>query len=384
MLKKPLMSQIFSIAEDKILQIQSYEVENEITFSQKATATKNTIENIIERFEKMDDASLEFLKYFPVWSKSRKLTIEELNKCADSIDSDRFNCNIGKIIGSSVGILGGAALVGSFVFPPLLPLAIGGGIASGIGGATVCGTAVTELVLLKKLMGEAKDSIEKDLEEFRPLQAWFDRSDELMEALQDVLDFNLLKKLCEQGKAFFEEYRRQKHKIDKDFPSKFGRQLNFLVNLLVTESDLLAKFGVACAPAIISFLLAMFVVPMGDRMLHDRIELLQRLTIGMLSGVDAGVNLGRATCIAGTMVKNAFRGVPTVAENMPRLFARSFKIFTGIGIALDVTSVVLTSIDLHNGSLSEQGKELKKAAQCLQDEYDRVEHVHVAIRTVIF
>ncbi|GIY41701.1 uncharacterized protein CDAR_428421 [Caerostris darwini] len=375
---KPLLSNIFSIAEKEILQIQLHGLESEINVSQKAIETKNTIENIVERFERMNDASSRFLEYFPAWSRSRKVTIEELNKCADSIDKTKFIGNITTLVGSSVGFLGGAALIGSFVFPPLLPLAVGGGIASGLGGAAVFGSSVTELVLLKNRMNEAKAFIEKDLEEFRPLQAWFDRSDELMEALQEVLDFDLLQTLCEQGRVFYEEYKRHKYKIDEVMP-----YLKILVDLLL-KGNLMAKFGLACTPVVISFVLTMFLVPMGDRLLCDRIQLLQRLTIGMMSGVDAGVNLGRATYIAGKMAKNAFRGVPTVAENMPRLFARSFKVFAGIGIALDATSVILTSIDLQNGSLSEQGKELKKAARCLQEEYVRVERVHTSLRVAVF
>ncbi|GBN09276.1 hypothetical protein AVEN_75640-1 [Araneus ventricosus] len=126
----------------------------------------------------------------------------------------------------------------------------------------------------------------------------------------------------------------------------------------------------------------MFIAPMSNMVLFDRIVLIQRLTVSVLSGLEAGLSL--RTAVAGVAARRALQGVPTVAENMPKLFARSFKIFAGIGLALDVSNIILTSIDIYKCSFSEHGKKLKESADQLQEELEYVEQVHDSLRIEIF
>ncbi|KAF8789138.1 hypothetical protein HNY73_007106 [Argiope bruennichi] len=324
-----------------------------INYAAKEKEARNVMEKIIERFEKADEACSEFLAIYSKWEISRKATVEELNVIAASIHSDRFKGNISKMVGGCVGVIGGAAVVGAFVFPPLLPLAIGGGVASGLGGVTVFGSSIAEIVVLKKRLNQAKIIIEDDFEQFQPLRKFFDRSNELMEALNEVIGFDLMDEIHGELKSFYEEYRNRKTEVDSNFINKIKPMINFLVNLLISKTNLLFQFGPELASMAISFVLAMFIAPMHNMVLFDRIVLIQRLSVGVLSGLEAGLSL--RTAVAGVTARRALQGVPTVAENMPKLFARSFKIFAGIGLALDVSNIILTSIDMKKGSFSEHG-----------------------------
>ncbi|CAL1264679.1 unnamed protein product [Larinioides sclopetarius] len=379
--QKQLVSSIYSIATQAVgtCGFESYKA---IGYVDKEKEAMDLMEKLIERFQKTDEACAEFLAVYPDWEISRKATVKELNIISASIHKDRFKGNLSKMLGGCVGVIGGAAVVGAFVFPPLLPLAIGGGVASGLGGATVFGSSIAEIVLLKKRMDQAKVIIENDSEKFRPLQKFFDRSNELMEALNEVIGFDLMNKIHEELKVFYQEYRSRKLQVDSNFMDKVRPIINNLVNLLVSHSNLLIRYGPEFTSVAISFVLAMFIAPMGDMVLFDRIVLIQRLTVGVLSGLEAGLSL--RTAVAGVAARRALQGVPTVAENMPKLFARSFKIFAGIGLALDVSNIILTSIDIHRGSLSEHGKKLKEAADQLQEELEYVEQVHDTLKIEIF
>ncbi|GBN37283.1 hypothetical protein AVEN_160867-1 [Araneus ventricosus] len=379
--QKPLVSSIYSVVNQTIGAC-GFDFSRAVGYVDKEKEARCLMENLIERFEKADEACSEFLAVYPDWEISRIATVEELNAIAASVHKDRFKGNISKMIGGCVGVIGGAAVVGAFVFPPLLPLAIGGGVASGLGGATVFGSSIAEVVLLKKRMDQAKVIIEHDSEKFQPLQKFFGRSQELMEALNEVIGFDLMDQIHEELKVFYQEYRSRRIQVDSNFFDKVRPIINNLVNLLVSQSNLLVRFGPELASVAISFVLAMFIAPMGNMVLFDRIVLIQRLTVGVLSGLEAGLSL--RTAVAGVTARRALQGVPTVAENMPKLFARSFKIFAGIGLALDVSNIILTSIDIHKGSLSEHGKKLKEAADQLQEELEYVEQVHDTLRISIF
>ncbi|XP_055925824.1 uncharacterized protein LOC129957515 [Argiope bruennichi] len=379
--QKQLVSSIYSIATQTI-GTRAFDSYRGINYAAKEKEARNVMEKIIERFEKADEACSEFLAIYSKWEISRKATVEELNVIAASIHSDRFKGNISKMVGGCVGVIGGAAVVGAFVFPPLLPLAIGGGVASGLGGVTVFGSSIAEIVVLKKRLNQAKIIIEDDFEQFQPLRKFFDRSNELMEALNEVIGFDLMDEIHGELKSFYEEYRNRKTEVDSNFINKIKPMINFLVNLLISKTNLLFQFGPELASMAISFVLAMFIAPMHNMVLFDRIVLIQRLSVGVLSGLEAGLSL--RTAVAGVTARRALQGVPTVAENMPKLFARSFKIFAGIGLALDVSNIILTSIDMKKGSFSEHGKKLKEAADRLQEEFEYVEKVHDTLRIRIF
>ncbi|GBN09274.1 hypothetical protein AVEN_75639-1, partial [Araneus ventricosus] len=94
---------------------------------------------------------------------------------------------------------------------------IGGDVSSGFGGATVFGSSIAEVVLLKKRMDQAKVIIENDSEKFQPLQKSFGRSQELMEALNEVIGFDLMDKIHEELKVFYQEYRRRRIQVDSNF-----------------------------------------------------------------------------------------------------------------------------------------------------------------------
>ncbi|GFU60889.1 uncharacterized protein NPIL_53001 [Nephila pilipes] len=378
-----LMSVIYSLVENKIGEERPNRLKYEIDYTEKVAETRNVMENVIERFEKADEACTLFLDKFTPWAECRKATVEELNVIADDIHSDRLKGNISKLVGGVVGVAGGAAIIASVAFPPLL---IAGGIAAGVSGTTVLGTSVAEIAFLKKRMTKAKAVLENDKEHFRHLQEWFERSNDLIEAIEKIVGFKIMADVQEELLLFYGQFKSLKNLIEENFMDRLKPLLTILIAKLLSNGYLLAKFGPDLAAVLISFILVMFFIPMRDSYLCDRLALIQRLTIGVCSGIGAVSNF--RTAAVGVMARKAMteavKGAPTVAENVPKIAARSIRVFAGIGIALDVTSIILTSIDLHKGSLSEQGKELKKVAEQLQEEFDFVEQVYNGLKKGVF
>ncbi|GFR30272.1 uncharacterized protein TNCT_107671 [Trichonephila clavata] len=379
-----LMSVIYSLVESKIGEDwQPNRLKCEFDYAEKVVETRNVMENVIERFEKADEACAVFLDKFEPWAECRKMTVEELNVIAGDIDSDRFKGNISKIVGGIVGVAGGAAIIASVAFPPLL---IAGGVAAGISGTTVLGTSVAEVAFLKKRMTKAKTALEVDQELFRHLQEWFERSNDLIEAIERIVGFKIMADIQEELLLFYAQFKDLRSFINDSFMDKLRPLLAILIAKLLESGNLLARFGPDLAAVLISFIVVMFFMPMRDSYLCDRLALIQRLTIGVCGGIGAVSNF--RTAAVGVMARKAMteavKGAPTVVENVPKVAARSIRVFAGIGMALDVTSIILTSIDIHKGSLSEQGKELKRIAEQLQEEFDFVEQVYNGLKKEVF
>lgn len=374
--KNPFISLIYSTAEAYIRGKESDEFENEHEFMEKVTEVRNIMEDVLQRLEKTEKARLEFLNKFPSWAECRKATIEELNAIGDAIHSDKFKGNVSKIFGSSLGVFGGAALLAGVACPPLL---IAGGVATALSITSSIGTTVTESVYLKTRLEQAKTVTEKDQEQFKSLQEWFDRSNDLMEAIDDIFGFNLVDAMPKEMKLLCTEFQKLKGQLDKN---KMCKLLPILTNVIqiLCSGHMAAKFGVKLSASIISFIIPLLIVVVN---IYYRMTVTENLTPGPSSNISTIMSLSSLFSPKKTM-KSAFSRAPSVAGKVPQVASKFMKAAAGIGIAMDSITILLTANDLRKGSVSEQEKELKGVAEDLQEEYDFIENVYKELRNQNF
>ncbi|GFR27084.1 hypothetical protein TNCT_612751 [Trichonephila clavata] len=199
----------------------------------------------------------------------------------------------------------GAALLAGVACYPLL---IAGGVATALSVTSSIGTAVTETAYLKTRLEQAKTVLEKDQEQFKALQEWFDRSNDLMEAINNIFGFNLLNTMQAEMKLLCTEFIKLKGKLDKNGMYKL---LTYLINVIkiLCNAYLVSKFGVELAAIMISFIIPMLMVVVN---FYNRITLIGNLTFGLSSSISAVMGF-KALSTAKKSMEGAISRVHTVA-----------------------------------------------------------------------
>ncbi|GFT62987.1 uncharacterized protein TNCV_1607621 [Trichonephila clavipes] len=353
--------------------------DSESDFVEKVETTMNNFKRVVELFREAERAKKKFLKSFDQWKKLREKNTEKLKEIAQGIRSDKFNGSIAKVVGGSVGIVGGI-LVGVSIFcPPLaavtLPLAIGGGITSVLGGGVVVGTTGTELVLLKNKLEEAKTLIAEEEDNFSSMKPWFVHSEELMKAMEELVGKDMLKGLIDDVKILFEDLKKLGD--TENLSKKFMSTMEGIVSKMCKScNQIVAKFGSDMAPVIISVLVVLCVVTKKTHIVLNCALMTHCLALGFASTADIGIGTGRL--FAGM----AMNGTTTVARVLPGTIGRAVALgaFVALGAAFDVVNVVLSSIEIHKGAQSSQADEIDRVAQLLEEEYSFLLGVHDEIR----
>ncbi|GFT62844.1 uncharacterized protein TNCV_1606701 [Trichonephila clavipes] len=242
------------------------------------------------------------------------------------------------MFGGFLGVFGGAALLAGVACPPLL---IAGGVATALSLTSSIGTTVTETVYLKTRLEQAKTVLEKDQEQFKSLQEWFDRSSDLMTAINDIFGFNLMNTMQTEMNLLCTEFIKLKSQLNKN---EMYKLLPYVLNVIriLCHGHLVARFGIDLAAIMISFIIPMLIVVVN---IHDRITLIGNLAIGLCSSINV---------IAVKFIRSA----------------------VGIGIALGSITILLAADDVRKGSLSEHGKKMKEVAEKLQEEFDFIQNVY--------
>lgn len=78
-----------------------------IEIMERVSAVEENLRTIIRRLRGGRDAREKFLKTYPKWKKVREDGIEKLREIAQSIQTDRFNCNVSKLTGYCTSFVGG-------------------------------------------------------------------------------------------------------------------------------------------------------------------------------------------------------------------------------------------------------------------------------------
>ncbi|XP_015906169.1 apolipoprotein L4-like [Parasteatoda tepidariorum] len=383
--EKLIASLIFENAREVVMSMangdlsseeSSDEDENDVEFTNKFELTRRNLRMIIDAFNEAQKARQSFQKYCPKWAPSRKKNISRLREIADCINTDRFNCNVATITGSSVGIAGGVAIGVSLVFPPAaIVLGAVGGIASLAGGATVFGTAVTQTTLLRKKMSKAQEILTKDGKQFLPLAKWFQHSQNLIDLLDKIIGFDIMQEIFEGLKNF-------KADVTHFLSLKTGVMHSLLKKLikLFVEKAAPSGFG-ACSefeqiiPVVIAFVFVVIFFRKNNSLLFNCIVLTHRTVLGLLKLFDMGSDLGML--IYNAAAKAGLASTELITKATAKMVTQG--VLVGIGVALDVANLVVASIDVHKGSVSEQAVQLKAAANQLENELKIIKAVYNAL-----
>ena len=106
----------------------------------------------------------------------RRETIQELLQIASKLDKHHKNVNISKMVGSSVGIIGGVTgIVGLGLIPVSFGISaivagVGAGVAA-LGGITSSGADVAEFGITRKLVAKAQKAIDADKRQCEKVKA---------------------------------------------------------------------------------------------------------------------------------------------------------------------------------------------------------------------
>ncbi|GFR32335.1 uncharacterized protein TNCT_563781 [Trichonephila clavata] len=348
-----------------------------LSFEEKVEATKENFDRVVDLFSKANKARNEFLKNFDDWDPRRCQTVEGLIEIADKIDLNKFNGCISKITGGSVGAVGGILVGVSLFCPPLaavtLPLAIGGGVASVLGGGVVVGTTGTEIVLLRNKLNKAKALITEEEENFSCLKHWFIHNEALMKAIEDLVGHDLLQEMLEDVKKFFKEVEDNTDKYNQ----KLMELLETCVGKMCCSKYIIKKFDSEISPIVMTFVFVICLMSGRNRIILDCALLTQRLALGLMSALGISVQTGRF--VAGLVMKGGAEAGKAVPAAVARVVG--FGVFVALGIAMDVVNVVHSSIDLHKGAKSSHAKEVRHIADLLKEEHSFLQNVHKEMKS---
>ena len=123
------------------------------------------------------------------WIKVRDITIQEVQKCAETLTKHHRNVNISRITGASTSITGSViAIVGFGLAPVTFGASIGlsvGGIALAIaGGGTAAGASIADVVIQKSNVQYAQEQLSRDYDELDSIRKVAEKIDEIIENIR--------------------------------------------------------------------------------------------------------------------------------------------------------------------------------------------------------
>ncbi|GBN42340.1 hypothetical protein AVEN_71733-1 [Araneus ventricosus] len=345
------------------------DADSESSFDIRIESAVEKFERVVELFKISKKAKDAFVKNFGHWSSFRKSNIQRLKEIAEEIQTDKFNSDIAKVVGGVVGAVGGVAVGLSFLTPlaPItLPLAIGGGVASALGGGVVVGTTGTEIVLLKNNLEEAKTLVMQEEASFSTMAPWFIHTENLKKAIEFLVSYSLLKEMS-QDLQDFHDVHAMNLRVGS-FVNRFKQALKLCIGKMFKSSNIMESFGIVVAPVIMTFVIVVCLLRYHNRIVLECAMQIDRLVLGMMSMMDIGVQAGRLT------VGLATKGAAAAGRAVPVVIATT--VFVAASIAIDVVNVVLSSIDIHTRPEPEHAKKIKKAAEQLEKEFRCIESIY--------
>ena len=264
------------------------------------------------------------------WMQLRDRSVSELRELADDIDKHHKNVNITTVTTASVGTVAGAVTLAT-IFAPFtfgLSYAVGAAAVGAAAGLTALGASLTEMGLTKSTCSKAQDCIDADGKLTKTLYSLIDKINTCAEAL----------KLSAQ-------------KLDGWSGLEIARTVFVGIGGLgniVSSSSSLARGAMMMNPGVRSLAKQLAKIPKADWVAKF--------------GTKAS---GRTFSAAKGLAKQT----PKLASNGARVFGATL---AGIGLVLDIYSIVTTSIDLANGSVSAAGKALRDKASQLKEEQEQI------------
>ena len=134
-------------------------------------------------------------KLIDKWMRDRKITVRQVRELAGEIQCHEDNSRIATLVGASASIVGGGlAIAGGvsafFTFGASLGLTVVGGAISGVGGATLLGTEITNGVLRSGKFKEVERAVEKDKDATSELVEKLEKLEGILKERNELIEKN--------------------------------------------------------------------------------------------------------------------------------------------------------------------------------------------------
>lgn len=244
-----------------------------------------------------------------------------------------------------------------------LPLAVAGGTIAVVGSAASIGTSIAEMTTLKGKVQEANAILEQDKESFDVLKMWLTHANDLSEALDRILSMdeeNRVEGILKILRDF----------VDVIFSSKNRILRNEMVKSLVKSTikklprELLHS---TLTSSLVSLLLTIALLyNRNDKIIKDASNTLKVLA-SVVTAVDFSVDVLHS---ASAFIESDIAIASNLSKSVTKAAVALF------GMSLDMASIVLTSIDVHKGSISTEGQNITGTVDKLREETQILANVH--------
>lgn len=271
--------------------------------------------------------------------QKRQLTIEGLNEIAQKLDKRHFDVNISKLVGSSVGIVGGTVAVAGAIAAPftagisLILGAVGGGVAA-LGGFITGGADVTEIVLKWHGLKKAQHALDEDQKQCDKLMKLWEKYKEMSEEAVNEIEAAKDPELLPLKKSWEQWVNEMKADFAEKFPRAwkaacfFWEALSFIKHCTKVGWTVFKQMTSLCDIAVV-------------------------IVRGMEGAVKSSTK---------TLAKVVIRIIGT----------RGWMVLDGllsvVGVGIDLYVLIRTAIDVHKGSHSDAANKLRKLVKQLQEE----------------
>ncbi|GBM23531.1 hypothetical protein AVEN_130463-1, partial [Araneus ventricosus] len=243
--------------------------------------------------------------------------------------------------------------------PAVSSLAVAGSVAAAGGAVGNVTTSIAELVLTDNNLKEAKQIIAEDRRRLEKLEV-FEFFDKLDGAIDDLFGKSTSSKILNDIVDFL---KKVPPILDDIQPIQ--KALHTCLKLILPGITQFLLVGISLAAVILSIFFVVFLIRRRGCAI-----LTHRLALGLVSAVDASVEITRLIAAAG--LKGSKLG-----ELIPRQLAGKIVVgaMAGVGIALDIATIVISSIDLAEGSLGDEISMISEVANKLESHlfsYQRV------------
>ena len=268
--------------------------------------------------------------------RMREQTIKHLKSIIDELNKHHLNVNIAKVVGSSVGILGGVASIVGIALVPVtlggsLVLTIGGSTAAALGGTVTTGASALKILLSNVLLKEAQDAIDKDNAQVEKVKMKLKHFDSV--SLE-------IRKLIEEEQSDMDQ--------QDSYVAMAWKKLKQACHMLKEHN---------CT----DFALCLYsILNLGKRLLCSGWDVIQVALIG----------IEQFAAKPGWIAK-----VFTKLFGSARLYVIFDRVCLAVGLILDIRTLIYTIYDMHNGSISAVALKLQEKVADLQKEREIWKHI---------
>lgn len=328
---------------------------------------------IVRNFKKCKKSCDRFHELYPVWNSNRRGVIGELREIADTLDKTRLECNISRIIAASSGTVGGAtsiAAIGLTGGSVTVPLMIAGCVVAMTGGSTALGTAIKEVILLKQQIEAVQKLLKREEHCFQNISELLRHTSEYIDSVSEIFNFDVFAEFMDDFGKLLSILGDSAKKQAKTYV------LNTLFNYLTKglSVPLTAPTSKVDYRKLAEIFKELIIMHHENHLVFESIVMTARICL----------QIGRSmadlpgTEVVAALVKATNIGSATFRVSMSKAITQG--LFAGVGLAIDVTSLILTYIDIHKGSKCPKAEEVRRISEQLDWEFDLVKRIYAELR----